>query len=177
MIKAHYYPYAITRLLTVVTLLMSATFAADAERVDYQRAAKIAQKYITLRNNKSIKAQAEQQGHSTGNAPYYIFNDAHGHGFVIVAGNDAMGEILAYDTENTLDTLNANPCVKWLLEGYRQAYYDIESEKVATQASPRAVTFSQTVQPLLKTKWGQSHPFNAQTGYPYSGCVATAWLK
>lgn len=58
MIKAHYPPYAITRLLIVVTLLMSATFAADAERVDYQRAAKIAQKYITLRNNKSIKAQA-----------------------------------------------------------------------------------------------------------------------
>lgn len=174
MIKAHYHPYAITRLLIVVTLLMSATFAADAERVDYQRAAKIAQKYITLRNNKSIKAQAEQQEHSAGNAPYYIFNDAHGHGFVIVAGNNAMGEILAYDAENTLDTLNANPCVKWLLEGYRQAYYDIESEKVATKASPRAATFSQTVQPLLKTKWGQSHPFNAQTGYPYSGCVATA---
>ena len=75
MIKAHYHLYAITRLLIVVTLLMSATFAADAERVDYQRAAKIAQKYITLRNNKSIKAQAEQQGHGTGNAPYYIFND------------------------------------------------------------------------------------------------------
>lgn len=112
MTKALYHPYAITRLLIVVTLLMSATFAADAERVDYQRAAKIAQKYITLRNNKSIKAQAEQQGHGTGNVPYYIFNDAHGHGFVIVAGNDAMGEILAYDTENTLDTLNANPCEK-----------------------------------------------------------------
>ena len=27
---------------------------------------------------------------------------------------------------------------------------------------------------MLKSKWGQSHPFNAQTGYPYSGCVATA---
>ena len=53
MIKVHYHPYAITRLLIVVTLLMSATFAADAERVDYQRAAKIAQKYIT-RNNKNI---------------------------------------------------------------------------------------------------------------------------
>lgn len=34
--------------------------------------------------------------------------------------------------------------------------------------------FSKTVSPLLKSKWGQSHPFNAQTGYPYSGCVATA---
>ena len=74
MIKTHYHPYAITRLLIVVTLLMSATFAADAEQVDYQRAAKIAQKYITLRNNTSIKAQAEQQEHSTGNVPYYIFN-------------------------------------------------------------------------------------------------------
>ena len=38
----------------------------------------------------------------------------------------------------------------------------------------RSGLFSKTVSPLLKSKWGQSHPFNAQTGYPYSGCVATA---
>ena len=27
---------------------------------------------------------------------------------------------------------------------------------------------------MLKSKWGQSYPFNAKTGYDYSGCVATA---
>ena len=42
------------------------------------------------------------------------------------------------------------------------------------QRKARSGLFSKTVSPLLKSKWGQSHPFNAQTGYPYSGCVATA---
>ena len=174
MIKAHYPLSIITQLLLVIALLISAPLTADATPIDYSRAAKIAQKYITLPNGKNFKAQVSQR-HSNSDTPYYIFNDAHGRGFVIVAGNDVMGEILAYSTENTLDTLNANPCVKWLLEGYRQTYDDVKNEKVAaSQASPRAATFLQTVSPLLKTKWGQSHPFNAQTGYPYSGCVATA---
>ena len=174
MIKAHYPLSIITQLLLVIALLISAPLTADATPIDYSRAAKIAQKYITLPNGKNFKAQVSQR-HSNSDTPYYIFNDAHGRGFVIVAGNDVMGEILAYSTENTLDTLNANPCVKWLLEGYRQTYDDVKDEKVAaSQASPRAATFLQTVSPLLKTKWGQSHPFNAQTGYPYSGCVATA---
>lgn len=174
MIKAHYPLSIITQLLLVIALLISVPLTADATPIDYSRAAKIAQKYITLPNGKNFKAQVSQR-HSNSDTPYYIFNDAHGRGFVIVAGNDVMGEILAYSTENTLDTLNANPCVKWLLEGYRQTYDDVKNEKVAaSQASPRAATFLQTVSPLLKTKWGQSHPFNAQTGYPYSGCVATA---
>ena len=174
MIKAHYPLSIITQLLLVIALLISVPLTADATPIDYSRAAKIAQKYITLPNGKNFKAQVSQR-HSNSDTPYYIFNDAHGRGFVIVAGNDVMGEILAYSTENTLDTLNANPCVKWLLEGYRQTYDDVKDEKVAaSQASPRAATFLQTVSPLLKTKWGQSHPFNAQTGYPYSGCVATA---
>lgn len=28
---------------------------------------------------------------------------------------------------------------------------------------------------MMKSKWGQSYPFNAKTGYDYSGCVATAY--
>ena len=125
MIKAHYPLSIITQLLLVIALLISAPLTADATPIDYSRAAKIAQKYITLPNGKNFKAQVSQR-HSNSDTPYYIFNDAHGRGFVIVAGNDVMGEILAYSTENTLDTLNANPCVKWLLEGYRQTYDDVK---------------------------------------------------
>lgn len=36
-----------------------------------------------------------------------IYNDAQGRGFVVVAGDDAMGEVLAYGTEGALDTLSA----------------------------------------------------------------------
>lgn len=124
---------------------------------------------------------SRREGSSTGKGtspcslgPYYIYNDAQGKGFVVVAGDDDMGDVLAYSTEGTLDTLQANPGVKLLLEAYRQTYDVLKEGRVMVQRKARSGLFSKTVSPLLKSKWGQSHPFNAQTGYPYSGCVATA---
>lgn len=68
-----------------------------------------------------MKAQARAKGlRPAALAPYYIYNDAQGKGFVVVAGDDDMGDVLAYSTEGTLDTLQANPGVKLLLEVYRQ---------------------------------------------------------
>lgn len=121
------------------------------------------------------EAQARAKGlRPAALAPYYIYNDAQGKGFVVVAGDDDMGDVLAYSTEGALDTLQANPGVKLLLEAYRQTYDVLKEGRVMVQRKARSGLFSKTVSPLLKSKWGQSHPFNAQTGYPYSGCVATA---
>lgn len=168
-------PYLLAPLWVVVILLVVAPLVASAKNIDPKRAVKIAQKYVTLRSDQ--KKQAAKSSRSVADTPYYIYNDARGQGFVIVSGNDAMGQVLAYSTEGTLDTLNANPCVKWLLEGYRQTYNVVKQQKGVAQAAQRAPLFTKTVAPLLKTKWGQSHPFNAQTGYPYSGCVATAMAQ
>ena len=95
-----------------------------------------------------------------------------------MSANDAMGEVLAYSTEGTLDTLNANPCVKLLLESYRQTYEVLkEGDAVVLKqshiahntadADTRSGLFTKTVAPLLKSRWGQEHPFNSLTGYPY----------
>ena len=92
-----------------------------------------------------------------------------------MSGDDQMGEVLAYSREQTLDTLKANPCVKLLLAGYKQTYEVLKSgDASVVQSVAHTGLFTQTVSPLLKSQWGQSHPFNAMTGYPYSGCVATA---
>lgn len=55
MIKAHYPLSIITQLLLVIALLISVPLTADATPIDYSRAAKIAQKYITLPNGKTLK--------------------------------------------------------------------------------------------------------------------------
>ena len=171
--KKDYRHHAIAVLLFIVGMFVSVSLTAHGKDVNLQQAAKIAKKYVTLSRNSDTKAQTRGiQG--TVETPYYIFNDARGRGFVIVSGNDEMGEVLAYSTERTLDTLNANPCVKLLLEGYRQTFEVLKEGKVLVEGNTRAGLISQTVSPLLKSKWGQSHPFNAKTGYPYSGCVATA---
>lgn len=157
----------------IVCFLLVFSPAVYSKNINPRKAAKIAQRYVTLPQSQEVKAKSK--GFSQiADTPYYIYNDARGSGFVIVSGDDEMGEILAYSTEGTLDTLNANPCVKLLLEGYRQTYEVLKEGKVDVRKDTRSGLFSQTVSPLLKSRWGQSHPFNARTGYPYSGCVATA---
>ncbi|WP_314314078.1 Spi family protease inhibitor, partial [Hoylesella marshii] len=168
-----YRHHAVDVLSVIAGMLVAVSLTAHGKDINPQKAAQIAKRYVTLSHNNSAKAQTRGINRTT-EAPYYIFNDARGRGFVIVSGDDEMGEVLAYSTERTLDTLNANPCVKLLLEGYRQTFEVLKEGKVIVQGSTRAGQFSQTVSPLLKSKWGQSHPFNAKTGYPYSGCVATA---
>lgn len=159
----------------VATLLLAGSPTAGGKSIDPQRAALIAQRYVRLAG--AGAAQAPARGVvATSGAPYYLFNDARGNGFVVVAADDEMGEVLAYGTAGPLDTLNANPCVKWLLEGYRLSYEALRQGKGRSraQASRNGAPFDKTVEPLLTSKWGQGHPFNAMTGYPYSGCVATA---
>lgn len=101
--------------------LIVVSLAAEAKDVDPLEAVKIAQRYVRLPEETVVKMQVRKRLHKT-NAPYYIFNDAQGCGFVVVAGDDDMGEVLAYGTEGVLDTLNANPGVRLLLESYRQTY-------------------------------------------------------
>lgn len=168
-----YRHHAVAVLSVIAGMLVAVSLTAHGKDINPQKAAQIAKRYVTLSHNNSAKAQTRGINRTT-EAPYYIFNDARGRGFVIVSGDDEMGEVLAYSTERTLDTLNANPCVKLLLEGYRQTFEVLKEGKVIVQGKTRAGQYSQTVSPLLKSKWGQSHPFNAKTGYPYSGCVATA---
>lgn len=165
--------HAITVLSVFMGLFVAIQSKAYGKHITPKRATDIAKRYVTLPRNNNAKVQKADANAPT-NSPFYIFNDAHAHGFVVVAADDVMGEVLAYGTEGTLDTLNANPCVKMLLEGYRQTFEVLKQGKASAEASNQSGIYQQTVSPLLKSKWGQEHPFNARTGYPYSGCVATA---
>ena len=68
-------------------------------------------RYVTLSHHDVSKVRARVT-HGVSATPYYIYNDAQGRGFVVVAGDDAMGEVLAYGTEGALDTLSANMAVR-----------------------------------------------------------------
>lgn len=163
--------HTIARLSLFVGALFAVSPKAMAKDILPQQAIAIAKQYVTL--TRPATAQLQRNGTKI-KTPYYIFNDAQGRGFVIVSADDAMGQVLAYSHEAPLDTLTANPCIKLLLDSYRQTYEALQEGRANVSVLPHAAQYTQTVQPLLKSKWGQGHPFNAKTGYPYSGCVATA---
>lgn len=160
-------------LMGIVALMIASSQTVRAEEINWQKATEIAKRYVTLPQDDGMKAKENGRKNKAG-IPYYIYNDARGQGFVIVSGDDQMGEVLGYSREGCLDTLNVNPCVKLLLSGYRQTFEVLKEGKVKVLSKPRTGLYSKTVAPMLKSKWGQSYPFNAKTGYDYSGCVATA---
>ena len=155
----------------VLTLLLSAT-ANYADNVDFNAALRIARTYVNISKKvaKNLKTRAAA---TTTQQPYYVFNDDAGKGFVVVAGDDKMGEVLAYSHETSIDMANLNPEARYLFDTYRQVFEELGKNKGLTTRAETATKATDDVQPLLKSKWGQEYPYSKQTQY-VTGCVATA---
>ena len=166
-----------SRLACVLSALLFLIFLpVHAKQVSVKQAFDIARKYITPDRRKAVVPHT-RGGNGAEASPFYVFNDVHGKGYVVVSGDDAMGELLAYSDGGTLDTLNANPGVKLLLQAYRERFTQLQQQPDAAQPAIRTRSAQQTVAPLLTTKWNQIYPYNKIVGYPYTGCVATAMAQ
>ena len=157
----------------LVALAFATLLPVQAKQVTARQALNIARKYV-MPNRQSIASAQTRSGKQQPIEPFYVFNDKHSKGFVVVSGDDAMGEILAYGDNGTLDTLNANPGVKFLLQAYRERFAQLQQAPATAQPATRAMPTYKTVAPLLTCKWNQDEPYNQKTGYKYTGCVATA---
>ena len=157
----------------LVALAFATLLPVQAKEVTARQALNIARKYVSP-NRQSIASAQTRSGKQQPIGPFYVFNDKHDKGFVVVSGDDAMGEILAYGDNGTLDTLNANPGVKFLLQAYRERFAQLQQTPASTQPATRAMPTYKAVAPLLSCKWNQDYPYNKKTGYNYTGCVATA---
>ena len=155
----------------VLSLLFLVT-SNYAKEVNFKTALRIARTYINI-SQKTVKSLKTRASATTTQQPYYVFNDDAGKGFVIVAGNDKMGEVLAYSNESSIDITNLNPEARYLLNAYQKVYEELGKNKVLTTRAEAATNTSDEVQPLLKSKWGQLYPYSKQTHY-VTGCVATA---
>ena len=76
--------HAITVLSIFIGLFVAIQPKAYGKHITPKRATDIAKRYITLPRNNNAKAQKADANAPT-NSPYYIFNDAHAQGFVVVA--------------------------------------------------------------------------------------------
>ena len=155
----------------VLTLLFSAT-ANYADNVDFNAALRIARTYVNI-SKKAAKNLKTRAAATTTQQPYYVFNDDTGKGFVVVAGDDKMGEVLAYSHEASIDMANLNPEARYLFDSYRQVFEVLGKNKGLTTRAETATKATDDVQPMLKSKWGQDYPYSKLTQY-VTGCVATA---
>lgn len=147
----------------------------SAKEITPSAALGIAKRYVKIdkQAQRSLQTRATKSSLPT---PYYIYNDAQGKGFVIVAANDDMGEVLAYSHNGSLDTTRLNPEARFLLQHYQQVYDHLKLHPAAKTRARATRAASEEVKPLLKSHWGQSYPYNKQTYY-VTGCVATAMAQ
>ena len=194
------------KFLLSLLLLAGAILPASAQQRTEAEARAIANAFMQnngydfaiTKSAKINKVRTEKAGEIT---PYYIFNDTQKGGFVIVGGQEAMSDILAYSNEDCFDVDDMPPAAKFILGAYTEAAvmaadYTEKSmaEKKAAAKSFKASGFTRrhNVAPLLgEIKYNQGRPYNIlcpritettiqggkksiKTDYPATGCTNTA---
>lgn len=152
-----------------IVLATTVSIPSLGKIVTMDKSIKVARKYVNVKLSERSATRASHR-----RAPYYIYNDRHGRGFVIVAGDDDMGQVLGYSHTGTLDTLRASEELKFLLSAYRDAFLQKQSQPGTRATVTTTPPYRKEVAPLLTTAWSQDDPYNRRTGYNYTGCVATA---
>lgn len=169
-------------------MLFATVIAIEAKRIPQPQAAQIAASFMKKWSNKpsvrrlnAVPKQFATNATDKLFAPFYIYNNDGGQGFVIVSGDDALGTILAYSDKGSFSFNNAPDNLMFWMESYAkriEAITDTNAEDTNVE-HPTPV-----VKPLLgDIEWGQDAPYNndcpiwndgKDDHHFYVGCVATA---
>lgn len=100
----------------------------------------------------------------------YAFN-AQGGGYVIVAGDDRIDDVLAYSLNGTIDANHIPAAMQTMLASYAEQIAYMQEHGL----SPHKAPSHPAVQPLIQTKWGQEWPYShlIPENCP-TGCIATS---
>ena len=160
------------------------TIDVSAGDVSREQAREIASQFLKKKSIERmlspVDAQKPLRRSSSEADCFHVFNVGQNEGFVIVSGDDRTPEILGYTDHGTYDVDNLPPnFVNWLKCRTEEISYMREHNIESSPATHSMRSARAAVAPMLKTKWGQSYPFNM--GYPevngqacITGCVATA---
>ena len=148
-------------------------FVAFQKAQQFMQGKQFAQATLKARRLISHSQSQAEQG-------YYVFNVENNGGFVIVAGDDRMTEILGYSDKGNVHMDSIPVQMKWLLDGYQTIYKKLSTASAGVPKARRAARAN--VEPLLSTMWGQENPYNEmcpmyETTRSITGCVATAMAQ
>lgn len=182
-------------LVGLIALMVSVTLFA--ERVSQDDAALVANNFMNVSSSSNVKkalpAKKMVRKATATEDLYYLYENANGEGWVIVAANDAMTPILAYSETGHFRTDNMPVNIKKWLGKYNDFTRKLEADGVvaseeaqnewkALRKGARKATASVVVGPLIQTTWDQGEPFWNQCpskngSRAYTGCVATAMAQ
>lgn len=113
------YPSKAASALLMFVFICGAHMNSFANPITLKRAKEIASQYIKVRSGGNLAKKV--MGMATSDIPYSIYEGADGRGFVVVSGDDALGEVLAYSKEGRIGTCSSSPA-SLFLDGYAKDY-------------------------------------------------------
>ena len=160
----------------------------NAAEVNELQAQQKAQTFLEGKQLKLQNLKLKRAPSVNGSKGYYVFNVEDNGGFVIIAGDDRMPEILGYAEHGNFDLSKAPDNVKWLFSYYADVAKALKNtpEDAATAqrvAARRRTSATRTeLIALLKTKWNQSGIYQEycpeiNDTKTLTGCVATAMAQ
>ena len=176
-------------LTTLLAVAISATTFANP--IDQQKAKNIASQYLVPGHSMNLVKRAIRSGtHRVSalvaeTAPYYVFSRGENQGYVIVAGDDCLPEILGYTESGNFNEANLPPTLKYMLEVWQNMVENAQANETNTprdlSKAPALTATRESISPLTTSHWHQTGPYNDlcpkrddNGAKSMTGCVATA---
>lgn len=179
------------RIMTTLAAFVCCTMTMMANPVDPAAARQAAARFLQAKGaelkNEAMQAPRRAMGQVADGqeaSPYYVFNATASKGFVVVSGDDCVGNnlVLGYTDQGSFDADNVPVNMQEWLDGMASQITSLSLLGVKS----RAVALHDDVAPLLTSTWGQGKPVY-DPKYPYNklcpvvggllsctGCMATA---
>lgn len=177
------------RLFTLI-LASCAITCISAKEISEQQAAAIASKLRASCATRSMSgATATLTKITGGNATLaYVYNYSGDQGFVIVAGDDRVGKVLAYSPTGKFDLDNLAPATRaWLDVQKNDVLSVVSGGAVVAAANDEEYVYDTAVEPLCTSQWSQGAPYynlcplqtnsKGEKEHAATGCVATAMAQ
>ena len=186
------------KILMTVAACIVAVNLTWAERVSEEDAALVASNFMNVATATPGALKAPAKGmvlKASGNASennFYIYENANGEGWVMIAADDAVRPILAYSETGSFNTDDMPSNLRHWLRGYNKqiahaaqntaATEEVKSEWRRLRSGAHRLTATPVVAPLIQTTWDQDNPYwnlcpKKGGKNTYVGCVATSMAQ
>ena len=176
------------RLFFLFTITLAALCTVQAAQVNETEARQIADKFFgtkSARFSASAGQAVTRLAYTAEAGRFFVFDRSAGSGFVVIAGDDRLPQVLGYSLNGTFSAGNIPLAMQdWMAEMNREIAF-LQSHKGAKAHHP--IQRANPVSPLMTTRWNQDWPYNLLcptytisgdvTERAVTGCVATAMAQ
>lgn len=143
-----------------IVFLIASLTGMTAQPVDVNTARERAASFMAQRGL-SLEQGSAPAHHRAGGKdnPFYIFNSEGGNGFVVISGDDRTEEILGYTTSGSYSSDEMPPAFAEWMENMSEQILSMQDTVIANRRSSSS-SHLPAIEPLAKTLWGQSNPYN-----------------